>query len=313
MHDITGERFGRLVALKRDADYITPSGGIEEQWLCQCDCGNQTVVRKYCLKRGSTKSCGCLAKELTSKCHFVDLTGKRFGKLVVIERVDDYISPKGWKATKWLCRCDCGREVFETTKNLNRKDGVRCCHYCVGKRISAAKKKYNDYEIQEDYVIMYTSKGEPFYVDLEDFWKVKNICWSITKEGYVAGKVEDKTVRLHRFIMDAPNNKKVDHRGGDKTRNDNRKYNLRLASDQENAMNRKTPTNNTSGVSGVFMCNRCKKWCAQIGYKGHRKHLGYFDNFEEAVKARKEAEQQLFGEWSYSNSQKRKEITNEDN
>jgi len=48
-----------------------------------------------------------------------------------------------------------------------------------------ARKKYNDYEIQEDYVIMYTMKGEPFFVDLEDFWKVRMVLWHKNVQGYI--------------------------------------------------------------------------------------------------------------------------------
>ena len=65
-------------------------------------------------------------------------------------------------------------------------------------------KKINDYEIQEDYVIMYTARGEPFFVDLEDFWKVKDICWHIDEQGYVKGKVNGKNTRIHRLVTDCP-------------------------------------------------------------------------------------------------------------
>lgn len=41
---------------------------------------------------------------------FVDLTGKRFGRLTVLYRADDYISPKGVKVVRYHCRCDCGNE-----------------------------------------------------------------------------------------------------------------------------------------------------------------------------------------------------------
>lgn len=42
---------------------------------------------------------------------FVDLTGQRFGRLTVVQRVEDYISPKGERKTVWLCCCDCGNTV----------------------------------------------------------------------------------------------------------------------------------------------------------------------------------------------------------
>ena len=59
--DITGQRFGRLVVLER-------CGTVHGQalWLCKCDCGNEARIRGSCLRRGESKSCGCLASELAS-------------------------------------------------------------------------------------------------------------------------------------------------------------------------------------------------------------------------------------------------------
>ena len=52
--DLTGMRFGRLVALR----YLGQS-----KWLCKCDCGSESITLSSRLKNGNTKSCGCLAKE----------------------------------------------------------------------------------------------------------------------------------------------------------------------------------------------------------------------------------------------------------
>lgn len=57
--DITGRRFGRLVALAR----VENASDGRPQWLCLCDCGKQKVVRSGSLKQGHTKSCGCLLIE----------------------------------------------------------------------------------------------------------------------------------------------------------------------------------------------------------------------------------------------------------
>jgi hypothetical protein len=54
--DITGQRFGRLVAiqpLKRSTDH-------EKVWLCRCDCGQSHITRGTRLRSGFTQSCGCL-------------------------------------------------------------------------------------------------------------------------------------------------------------------------------------------------------------------------------------------------------------
>lgn len=62
--DITGQRFGRLVAIRRikqwETEIILCAG--HACWLCRCDCGNETIVRCDMLRSGNTKSCGCLRK-----------------------------------------------------------------------------------------------------------------------------------------------------------------------------------------------------------------------------------------------------------
>ena len=66
--DLTGKKFGKLLVIKRDKNYIAPCGSIIAQWLCKCDCGNKTVVSTRKLKSGNTKSCGCYHKEKLKKC-----------------------------------------------------------------------------------------------------------------------------------------------------------------------------------------------------------------------------------------------------
>lgn len=63
--DLTGQKFGRLTVLYKDSDRYSPKGRKLIFWKCQCDCGKITSTRGENLKNGSSKSCGCLANELT--------------------------------------------------------------------------------------------------------------------------------------------------------------------------------------------------------------------------------------------------------
>lgn len=63
-HDITGQRFGRLVAVERIPG-LNSSG--QAVYLCRCDCGTEKEIRAGYLRDGRTKSCGCLSAELSSK------------------------------------------------------------------------------------------------------------------------------------------------------------------------------------------------------------------------------------------------------
>jgi hypothetical protein len=110
--DITGQRFGRLVVVKWNGR--DKHRGLT--WLCRCVCGNEAVVAGRSLRSGSTKSCGCLNKEKRDELHknnLIDLTGKRFGRLVVIKR-----SESKKKKTYWECKCDCGKIT------VTRADGL---------------------------------------------------------------------------------------------------------------------------------------------------------------------------------------------
>jgi hypothetical protein len=57
--DLTGHRFGRLVALRESGR--DKFGRLK--WLCKCDCGAETECQSGNLRFGITKSCGCLKKE----------------------------------------------------------------------------------------------------------------------------------------------------------------------------------------------------------------------------------------------------------
>ena len=102
--DLTGKRFGRLLVIEEATIDQRPEKD-HAAWICQCDCGNQKIVSGYKLRNGNTQSCGCYRRE----CKRVDITGKRFGKLIALERDEEYSSEKN--GTFWKCKCDCGNST----------------------------------------------------------------------------------------------------------------------------------------------------------------------------------------------------------
>ena len=62
--DLTGQRFGRLVAVREVEPSVSASGRIQRRYECKCDCGNTVVVMSWHLPNGHTKSCGCLKAEV---------------------------------------------------------------------------------------------------------------------------------------------------------------------------------------------------------------------------------------------------------
>lgn len=94
--DLTGKRFGRLIAIRYRAD---KESGF---WECKCDCGAIVFKSSSCLRKGV--SCRC------RNCTWEDLTGMRFGSQTVIKRL--------YQEKAWLVRCDCGEEVIKKSQTV---------------------------------------------------------------------------------------------------------------------------------------------------------------------------------------------------
>lgn len=65
MTGLVGERFGRLTVVER----LDSTERGHSMWLCRCDCGAEKSVLGTSLRKGATKSCGCLSKEITAQSH----------------------------------------------------------------------------------------------------------------------------------------------------------------------------------------------------------------------------------------------------
>lgn len=237
-----------------------------------------------------------------------DLTGVKFNHWTVLGRADDYINPNtGKRCARWLCECDCDDKTKKIVVGTSLKNNSSKSCGCHKKKVlSETKRKYNVYDLSADYGIGYTLNGEEFYFDLEDYDIIKDYYWYKDKQGYIVARIYDpvksKRITMHRLIMGFPNVTDIDHIHGIKTRNDNRKGNLRVVTHSQNGMNKDLQSNNTSGVAGVGWYSKTNKWRAYIMIDRKFIHLGLFDSFEDAVKARKEAEEKYFGEFSYDNS-----------
>lgn len=103
--NLIGEKFGRLTVQEWAGN---------GKWKCLCECGNIILVQTDNLKSGNTKSCGCYQKEQASKANFKDLTGQRFGKLIVLERVEN----DRFGHVNYKCQCDCGGTTIVDATNL---------------------------------------------------------------------------------------------------------------------------------------------------------------------------------------------------
>ena len=234
-----------------------------------------------------------------------DLTGVVFGRLTVLEQTEDYISPQGKHYSRWKCKCSCGNITEVNTCDLNKGHTISCGCEKNKKGIPNIKnKKYNTYELNlKDehgvYGVGYCSNADiKFYFDMDDFELIKDYCWLIHKDGgnyySLDAKIPltGKCTKMHILI----GFKGFDHI--DRNPLNNRKYNLRQATKQENAMNASLSSNNTSGIIGVSFSKPHKKWKSYITFNRKQIYLGLYINKEDAIKARLKAEKEYFKEFA---------------
>lgn len=190
--DITGQRFGKLVAIERsgrDKD----NGAL---WKCKCDCGNTIVTRAASLRNGNTKSCGCLYRTA--------LIGQRFGRLTVT-RFSHKAETGG---LVWECVCDCGNITLAPTDRL-RSGGKKSCG-CLYKivpqsRRNAGVKKHPLYKLYNSIKARCYCKTDIHYSNygergikmadewFHDFWAFENYMMGLPhygEKGYSIDRID---------------------------------------------------------------------------------------------------------------------------
>jgi len=155
---------------------------------------------------------------------------------------------------------------------------------------------------ERDYVIN-LDNGKFALVDEEDFIKLNKLKWYAVKRDktdytYAHPKKFDNPIAMHRFIMNPPEDKIIDHKDGNGL--NNQKNNLRICSHSQNKINILNYKNNTSGFTGVIFDKERKKWIARIKIEGKTINLGRFNSKEEAIKIRHNKSIELFGDFTPS-------------
>lgn len=159
--------------------------------------------------------------------------------------------------------------------------------------------------------IIKLSRGQCAIVNTRDFTELSQWKWACQKDmsgalrAYRRGRISDgqrrgKIIYMHREIMRAPSGLDVDHINGNGL--DNRRGNLRLATRKQNTRSQNgLYANNTSGFIGVSFSKSNEKWEARISPNGKSIIIGYFDDKEEAARARDKAALEHFGEFASLN------------
>ena len=139
-------------------------------------------------------------------------------------------------------------------------------------------------------------------VDDKDYEKLNKYSWHLNN-GYartafnINGKFKQKY--MHRLIMKEPKGMQIDHINNNRLCN--RKFNLRIVTNQQNSINKNGTKNNSSKFKGVYWSKRDKLWISQIKIDGKTHYLGRFNNEIDAARLYNEKAKEIVSEYAYLN------------
>ena len=178
-NDLTGKRFDRLIVIEQAENNTKHRGKF---WKCKCGCGNFIITRGDNLISGATKSCGCLQKEKAGQWNFIDETGNRYGKLVVLKQLNS--DSEGH--SRWECQCDCGNTKICYGVSLRRGVNLSCgCLTSSGEMNIEKELSKNNiiYEKQYTFDNLRSKKGSLLRFDFAIFNKNKELKCLIEFQG----------------------------------------------------------------------------------------------------------------------------------
>lgn len=220
------------------------------------------------------------------------LEGKVVNNLKVIERSENKIRPNGKKRPVYKCECLLCGNVINVESQTLRGGGKKDCgcesgfhhHQSYEPRQTLNGRSMSSYRAKSSYFHMLgrcydeNESGYENYggrgITVCDRWRES--FWNF---------LEDIGERPQGFVLDRIN--------------PNKNYepdNCRWVNRRDSSYNTRRHSTNTSGRTGVYWFDRVNKWTAAIFVNGLQKHLGYFSLFEDAVKAREDAELKYYGE-----------------
>ena len=206
----------------------------------------------------------------------------------------------------YLCECmKCGNIVSVRGENLV-SGNTKGCGCDRDEKISTKlhNNSLNRYEYNQDlncWMGYANNTGNAFFFNKDDYELICNHCWYENNDGRIMTRLsKDKLIFIHRLILfgehDGNTGVLVDHINRNPL--DNRRSNLRTCNAEENARNVTVQEGTYSGVLGVSWYEPGKKWRAYICPNRKFISLGYYDNIEDAIAARRAAEERYWGEFA---------------
>ncbi len=264
---LIGRRFGRLT--------VTEDSGERKEgcilWRCRCDCGEEILLMRKQLISGRFTSCGCLPeKEKAEASEAEDLTGRRFGELTVIRRVENDRNSKA----RWLCRCSCGKERE-----------VYAFHLINGNTRSCGCKKYSISYNRRDLTGMRFGRLTALYLAESDNRFQKGVwhcaCDCGKETDVFAGSLLAGATRSCGCLNNEQRRRMHEHMHYQ----DDTCVERLVRAQQEKGKNK-------AGFRGLYRTKN-GSYHVMITFRKVHYNLGYFKNYDAAVQARLQAEEIL--------------------
>lgn len=263
--DLTGQRFGRLVA-----ERPLRSTGKGIVWFCRCDCGGCKEVLSSALVKKKTQSCGCIRQEAKER---QDITGKRFGRLVAVEL--DHCDEKSGDC--WLFHCDCGAEKIMPAANV-KYGRVKSCGCLYRERMA---KQSQDITGRRYGRLVASKPTQERDTTGSVIWECHCDCGNSVN--YSVSRLERGTTLSCGCL----------YRESRSIGSDNRRDTVEGTMLSALISAKELRTDNSSGHTGVCFDKKTQKWQAYINFQKKRHNLGFYSTKEQAIRAREEAEEKL--------------------
>lgn len=213
-----------------------------------------------------------------------DLSGKVFGRLKVLRRVEDVEEPSGKLRPMYECICSCGN--LKNIRSSSLRSGATKSCGCLS--VDTARKVSTTHGLSSSstyrsYRHMLERCSNPKEAGFEDYGgRGITVCdrWVESFENFL----EDMGVKPENHVID-----RIDPDGNYCPNN------CRWVDRNTSSYNTRMQKTNTTGRTGVYWFKRVSKWIAAIHYNNKQIHLGYFSEFRDAVKARESAEIKYYG------------------
>ena len=202
----------------------------------------------------------------------IDLTGNKYGYLTVLNRSENVN-----RRTMWDCQCKCGNIKSINSYSLLTGKTKSCGCFRDNFKITHGMSNTPIYSSWECVIQRTSNPKDPHYKDYGG-------------RGITVCKRWLKFENFYKDMGERPKNKTLDRIDNNKGYS---KKNCKWSTKSEQQWNRGITSRNKSGVVGVQKYGR--KFIARIMCKGVKYKLGSFDNFDDAVTARQEAEIKYFG------------------